>query len=182
MELIWSRIGISYDGRYQAPVRADLKITPDGIAQAGGSDMFEEIKAANGTSGLERYCALLKRKGILGRENRSNPARGIYESDTGEIMMNVKSAEMTVRTPRLEGAVVKSGRPVAIDALTIECSTVPAAVTAVSLTDAPLRNSRRILVVIATDARNSNMRFSDENEPIITIKCIYQIPCFTFFN
>lgn len=164
---IWSRIGISYDGRYNAPVKADLKITPDGIAHAGGGDMFEEIKAANGTAGLERYCALLKRKGILGRENRSNPARGIYESDTGEVMMNVKSAEMTVRTPRLEGAVIKSGRPAAIDALTIECCTVPAAVTAVSLNDTPLRNARRILVVIATDARNSNMRFSDENETIL---------------
>ncbi len=171
---IWSRIGLTFAGRYRAPVSADLRITPDGTAQTGGSDMFEEIRATRGTAGLERYCALLKRDGILPGNNRSNPARGLYESDTGEIIMNVKTAELSLQTVRLEGAVLKSDHPVTLDALTVERCTVPAAVTVVSLDRRSIRNADRLLAVIATDARNSNMRFSDKEET--TLESIGTLP------
>lgn len=165
---IWSRIGISFDGRYNAPVKADLKVSPDGVAQSGGGDMFEEIRATDGTGRLERICALLKRNGVLGRDNRSNPARGIFESDTGEVYMDVPAGEMTVRSPRLEGVVVKDvARPVRAGTLAVERCTVPASVTAVSLDKAPLGSAKRILAVIATDARNSGMRFSDGDETVL---------------
>lgn len=171
---IWSRIGLTFAGRYRAPVSADLRITPDGTAQTGGSDMFEEIRATRGTAGLERYCALLKRDGILPGNNRSNPARGLYESDTGEIFMNVKTAELSLQTVRLEGAVLKSDHPVTLDALTVERCTVPVAVTVVSLDRRSIRNADRLLAVIATDARNSNMRFSDKEET--TLESIGTLP------
>ena len=171
---IWSRIGLTFAGRYRAPVNADLRITPDGTAQTGGSDMFEEIRATRGTAGLERYCALLKRDGILPGNNRSNPARGLYESDTGEIFMNVKTAELSLQTVRLEGAVLKSDHPVTLDALTVERCTVPVAVTVVSLDRRSIRNADRLLAVIATDARNSNMRFSDKEET--TLESIGTLP------
>lgn len=171
---IWSRIGLTFAGRYRAPVSADLRITPDGTAQTGGSDMFEEIRATRGTAGLERYCALLKRDGILPGNNRSNPARGLYESDTGEIIMNVKTAELSLQTVRLEGAVLKSDHPVTLDALTVERCTVPVAVTVVSLDRRSIRNADRLLAVIATDARNSNMRFSDKEET--TLESIGTLP------
>ncbi len=171
---IWSRIGLTFAGRYRAPVSADLRITPDGTAQTGGSDMFEEIRATRGTAGLERYCARLKRDGILPGNNRSNPARGLYESDTGEIFMNVKTAELSLQTVRLEGAVLKSDHPVTLDALTVERCTVPAAVTVVSLDRRSIRNADRLLAVIATDARNSNMRFSDKEET--TLESIGTLP------
>lgn len=171
---IWSRIGLSFAGRYRAPVNADLRITPDGTAQTGGSDMLEEIKATRGTAGLERYCALLKKHGILRPGNRSNPACGLYESDTEEVAMNVKTAELAVRTARLEGAVLKTDHPVKLDALTIERCSVPASVTLLSLEDAPIRKADRLLAVIATDARNSGMRFSDEEET--TLEAIGTLP------
>lgn len=171
---IWSRIGLTFAGRYRAPVNADLRITPDGTAQTGGSDMFEEIRATRGTAGLERYCARLKRDGILPGNNRSNPARGLYESDTGEIFMNVKTAELSLQTVRLEGAVLKSDHPVTLDALTVERCTVPVAVTVVSLDRRSIRNADRLLAVIATDARNSNMRFSDKEET--TLESIGTLP------
>lgn len=171
---IWSRIGLTFAGRYRAPVSADLRITPDGTAQTGGSDMFEEIRATRGTAGLERYCARLKRDGILPGNNRSNPARGLYESDTGEIFMNVKTAELSLQTVRLEGAVLKSDHPVTLDALTVERCTVPVAVTVVSLDRRSIRNADRLLAVIATDARNSNMRFSDKEET--TLESIGTLP------
>ena len=171
---IWSRIGLTFAGRYRAPVNADLRITPDGTAQTGGSDMFEEIRATRGTAGLERYCARLKRDGILPGNNRSNPARGLYESDTGEIIMNVKTAELSLQTVRLEGAVLKSDHPVTLDALTVERCTVPVAVTVVSLDRRSIRNADRLLAVIATDARNSNMRFSDKEET--TLESIGTLP------
>ena len=136
--------------------------------------MFEEIRATRGTAGLERYCALLKRDGILPGNNRSNPARGLYESDTGEIIMNVKTAELSLQTVRLEGAVLKSDHPVTLDALTVERCTVPAAVTVVSLDRRSIRNADRLLAVIATDARNSNMRFSDKEET--TLESIGTLP------
>lgn len=165
---IWSKVGISFDSRRRAPVRADLTVSPDGVAQSGGGDMFEEILATGETSRLERICAILKKKGILGRENRSDPARGIFESDTAQVYMDVNRAEMTVKTPRLEGAVVKQDRPVVLGVLSVLGCSVPASVTVVSLEkEATLATAKRLLAVIATDARNSGMKFSDANETVL---------------
>ena len=41
----------------------------------------------------------MKRKGILPAGNITDPARGIFQSDTGEILLNAPEKKMTVVTP-----------------------------------------------------------------------------------
>ena len=64
--------------------------------------------------------------------------------------------------PRLEGACIDPAitpERVALGQLTIESTSVPASVTAIAVDDRPLAESRRILIVYATDALNSGMTF-----------------------
>jgi hypothetical protein len=54
--------------------------------------------------------------------------------------------------------------------LTVEATSVPAAVAAIAADDRPLAESRRILLVYATDALNSGMTFtSPARETLVTL-------------
>jgi hypothetical protein len=115
--------------------------------------------------------AALKKAGILPAANRTDPAQGLYESDTGQLVLDAPRYRLHVITPRLEGACVDSdltpGR-VALRNLIIESTSVPAAVTAIAVDDQPLAQSRRILVVYATDALNSGMTFTSPSRETLS--------------
>ena len=79
------------------------------------------------------------------------------------MVLDVNQQEMRVITPRLEMQVVKKNKNFALDALTIRSASIPAGIAAVSLNEsAVLSDSRRILLVILTDALNSGMKFASQ--------------------
>lgn len=105
---------------------------------------------------------LLRRKHLFPAGNKSDPAAGIFQSETGELIFLGKEGAMTVSTPRLEGVCVKKNRPYRLRCLTLRSSSVPAAVYVASLSNqTALEKSERILLVIATDALNSGMSFAN---------------------
>lgn len=105
---------------------------------------------------------LMKQKHMFPANNKSNPAKGIFQSETRELMFYGKEGAMTVSTPRLEGICVKKNQSRKLRCLTLQSSSVPAAVSVASLSNkTPLEKSNRILLVIATDALNSGMSFSN---------------------
>ena len=115
----------------------------------------------------------LKKAGVLSHNNRTDPTKGLFESDTGQLLLNAPSRQLRVITPRLEGACLDPatmpGR-LTLGQLTIESTSVPASVTAIAVDDRPLVESRRILLVYATDALNSGMTFpSVERETLVTL-------------
>jgi hypothetical protein len=70
-----------------------------------------------------------------------------------------------VRTLRLEGAAfAELGAPLPLGRLRIEECSGPATVALVAVDDRPLAESRRLVLVFATDARNSGMTFADDGE------------------
>lgn len=106
----------------------------------------------------------LRRSGLLPANNRTDPENGIYESDTGQITMDSGIRRLTVVTPRTEAVAFDAPGKVTLDRLTVDQADEGALVSVSAVDGEPLRSSRRMLVVLATDARNSAMLFTDAAE------------------
>ena len=107
-----------------------------------------------------QVVAGMRSRSLITAANVTDPAKDIYESDTGELCIDRNRKLYTVRTPRLEGATLGSETNAALGALTIHRISVPGSVAAAALDGRPLRESQRILLVYATDALNSDMTFT----------------------
>ncbi len=104
---------------------------------------------------------------LLNASNLTNSEAGIYQSDTGEILLDAPQKRMMVITPKTEAVVFDEPATIQLNQLSI-LSASGAALVAVSAMDGQmLANSKRMLIVLSTDARNSDMRFSDASETIL---------------
>jgi len=106
----------------------------------------------------------LRKNGLLGKDNMTDPVEGIYQSDTRQIVMDSQRKRLTVITPNTEAVVFDMPEPITLNNLQIEQADSPALVSVSSMDGQPLQASKRMLVILATDARNSGMRFSDAAE------------------
>lgn len=89
-------------------------------------------------------------------------------SDTGQITLAPDQQQMTVVTRNTEAAAFDHlRRPLTLGALTLQHSDGPALFAVSALDGRPVAESRRLLAIFATDARNSDMRFSDTDARVI---------------
>jgi len=118
---------------------------------------------------------LMRQKGMLAAGNITDPDKKIYESDTGEAIYDRAKGEMTLNTPRLECAVLKNGKMESLSNLKIAKASVPCLIAAASLeSGATVAVAKRLLLMISTDALNSNMEFADADR--LKIKSIGSFP------
>ena len=113
--------------------------------------------------------AELKKAGLLPANNRTDFAKGIAESDTGELLLDRDKRRLTLSTPHTEAAAfVSLDAPIDLGAVRLE-RTDGGALFAASAIDgaASLAESKRVLLIFATDARNTDMRFRDPDEKVI---------------
>lgn len=117
----------------------------------------------------EGVLAALRDSGSLSRDNRTDLASGLYQSDTGQILLDRRAGQLRVSTPATEAAAFSSLRePVDLGILRIEQADGNGLVGLSALDgQASLVQSRRLLLIFATDARNSGMVFRDSEERII---------------
>lgn len=108
--------------------------------------------------------AALRQKEILPPFNQTDALSGVYQTDTGQVLMDTKKKRLTVITPRTEAVAFDAPEAISLDKLQIEKADGPALVSVSSMDDRPLETSHRMLVILATDARNSGMRFADAAE------------------
>ncbi|MDQ3812770.1 MAG: hypothetical protein M3347_02330, partial [Armatimonadota bacterium] len=165
--------GLSYTGNKPPagvqPRRADVTLHAGSGAQVIATSAFATlVDSPGGKFSAAEFVAGLKASGLLPATNRTDIARGLYGSETGQIFLDTLSKLMTVRTPRLEGASFENLKtPLHLDALTVTSSTVPANVTAIALDDTNLAASRHMLLVYATDALNSNSEYEKEDRTVL---------------
>jgi len=106
----------------------------------------------------------LRKAGLLAADNRSDPSAGLYQSDTGQLLLDSVRRRMTVVTAKTEGVVFDTPEALTLGQLSVAEADGPALVAVSAMDQQPLSRSQRMLVVLASDARNSNMRFSDAAE------------------
>lgn len=111
----------------------------------------------------------LRQNGVLDATNPTDANAGIYVSDTKQLHLNSIDGTLKVVTSHTE-AIAFSGisNPVTLDALTINYATAGGLFAVSSLDGQSIANSRRLLIIYATDAQNTGMTFTDAKEKTVT--------------
>ena len=144
---------------WKADLILPLQHAPTGKLNKAVNKLADKFGKDSNTTWAE-HVATLKASHNLPTENRTNPTKNTYQSDTGQILLEADKRRMTVITPNTEAAVFDSGLPLMLSRLTIESADAPALVAVSSIDGHPLPDSARMLIILATDALNSGMRFS----------------------
>ena len=148
------------------------------LKRTGGSAV---LTAALGTAGfssildggksvfdLDALVRDLKKRNLLPKSNRTNAAKGVFESSTGELLMDTKKRFMSIQTKRLQGICAPAGTTVKLPAFEVREMTRNGNLAVVSIDNAPdLESSKRLMVVYATDALNSGMVFNDSSRRVM---------------
>jgi len=103
----------------------------------------------------------LKERGMVPKNNRTNEEKGIYESVTGEIVLNAPGKTFEVNTPRLQGICAEAKSTMTLPALDILSMDRKASIALAAIDgDKPLQQADRLLLFVVTNALNSNMKFA----------------------
>lgn len=111
----------------------------------------------------------LRQAGALAGGNATDPAAGLYQSDTGQITLDEGRRQLRVVTAATEAiAFAASGLPAKLGLLSLSGASTDGLLAVTSLDPAPsLARGRRFLLIYATDARNTGMVFRDREEKVI---------------
>jgi hypothetical protein len=160
-------VSIAWQGSTQAASQYDGSVEPTGssLSYLGKAIDYATSKFGFGAEGrwVSRVEAL-KKAGLLQRDNITDPGKGVYQTDTGEIVLDSGAHRLALISSKTEAVVFDSGLPIALDKLRVEAADGPALISASAMDSKPLSNSDRILLILATDAMNTGMRFGDSDE------------------
>ncbi len=148
--------------------KADIRLAPGSGAEVIDGEAFSVSKeSAKSEFTLEAFVPELKKRGILAKENRTDPANDVYQNESGEITLYGKQKLFTVITPRTEAAALTAGNGEKLGLLAIQKSTVNAAVSASSLDGKPLSESGRMLLLYITREANTGMEVSADEVTMV---------------
>jgi hypothetical protein len=103
----------------------------------------------------------LKQFGWLPPNNLTNPSQLIFHSDTNELLLEAAQKLMTVVTPNTEAIMFSQAASQSLNQLSVLTAQHGALVAVSAMDQQPLASSQRMLLILATDARNSQMQFTD---------------------
>ena len=144
------RLGTRVGRGKRGSQRIDMPLAK-GLAKGAHDDAFKRLKA-------QRF---------LPRENATAPEQGIYQSDTGEILLNTAQGVLEIVTPNTAGLAGPAGTTRTLGPLTVALKQSWAVLWASSLDGKSLAESQRILLVHLTDLQNTGMRFRGQNMKIL---------------
>lgn len=168
MSTAQSKIALVSRFAYTADARIPVEPNETVIGRSGGSGLVLDAwytslrDGKGGNFNADDYFDRLRKAGFLPRNNRSNDAKGIYETSTGEIRMETKRRYMQVDTPRLQGICAEAGTKARLTDFEVRGMSVRGNIAIVSLNRTPLKDSERMVLVIATNALNDGIIFEDK--------------------
>jgi hypothetical protein len=163
-------LGVFWDGKPKASAKYELLINPMEGTSTKIDKILRRLKLLLTNDPGSRWqdrVAQLRKAGILTVNNATSAGKGILQSDTGEILLDTKDNTLQVSTSRTEAVAFDKELPKSSRRLEIKEVSSPALLSASSLDGAPLEKSARILLIFATDARNSGMEFADASEKVL---------------
>jgi hypothetical protein len=141
------------------PGKRDHWPSPSGPSNSAAG-LLDGIVVRSGMGSLTGSKEDLVQKGLLQPANETNLSKQHYQSDTGELSLDVPSKVFTVASPRTALISMASGHARA-GGLTVSEPTVPMLAAVSSMDGNELLKSRRMLLFVLTDAQNSGMTFTD---------------------
>ncbi len=150
-----TRIGIDVKG---APA-------PSGVPPVPTPSLKFEIGDLSSAPPLTELATELQAAGILATETAEKTAKGIFESDTGQLLMDTRAGVVKVITPCAEVVSIAKPYELSLGAVKLVRSSTPASVAVIAVDKASsLKMSRRLLVVYSTDALNTGMVFDNADK------------------
>ncbi len=141
------------------------------IGRSGGAGIILDawynslMESKNTLFNLDRFLQELRKKGALPPGNPSSETKGIYESETGELLMDTRRNFLQIRTPRLQGICAEAGASAKLPDFEIRRMTTRGNLALASIDGRkPIREARRLLLVVATNVLNSGMKFEDPEQ------------------
>ncbi|MBC7785917.1 MAG: hypothetical protein H7Z18_00280, partial [Methylophilaceae bacterium] len=147
-----------------------LGVKLDGLLKKYTGNLAYKINKV-GVIADERWSARLQNlrdAHWLNDTNLTSAESGIYQSDTNELTLDSAQKRMVVITPKTEAVVFDKLESIQLKQLKVLEADSASLVAVSAMDDQTLQNSKRMLVVLATDARNSGMRFADSAETKLT--------------
>ena len=135
-----------------------------------GPEPWWLVKPANGPAAgrdlRSEAVAALQNAGLIGSGNRSRPENQLFQSDTGQLVIDSGAGLIQVVTDRTVALVLKGGDASA-GTLTVGAASGPALFAVSSLDKKPIAQSRHLLLWVLTDAINTGMTFADAERTTI---------------
>ena len=142
--------------------KPDVKLRPVGFSAAVSALNFTETGAAAGEKfSLENAVKDFRAKGILPEGNITDIAKGVFQSDTGEITIRTDEEFAKVVTANSEAAAIKTATTnEKLGVLTVKSTSVPASAAVASVDGKPLAKSSRMVFIYATDSIATDFKVS----------------------
>lgn len=151
---------------------------PERLTELGLVGAIGMAKAAKGNLGVgqprstvdpQAILDAAKTAGLLSKDNQTDLKTGLYESDTGELLLDRLRGQLRVMTPKTEAVAFSTLRePVKLGSVRVEASDGDGLLAVSVLDDVEsIAQSRKLLVIYATDAHNTDMQFRDDEEKVI---------------
>ena len=116
---------------------------------------------------LPQIEQMMRAKGFLKPDNKTNLSRQILESDNGEALLEANMGLLEINTPRTAGGVARPGETIRTRMLDAKVEGARAVLWASSLDNKPLDQSSRILLVHVTDVENTDMLFRGQDKRVL---------------
>lgn len=151
---------------------------PERLTELGLVGTIGTAKAVKGNLGVgqprstvdpQAILDAAKTAGLLSKDNQTDLKTGLYESDTGELLLDRLRGQLRVMTPKTEAVAFSTLRePVNLGSVRVEASDGDGLLAVSVLDDVEsIAQSRKLLVIYATDAHNTDMQFRDDEEKVI---------------
>ncbi len=139
--------------------QGDVALAPGAVSVGSPRQINSEAAA----------ITFLRNNGVLAAGNSSSATSGIYASDTGEIRLDIAAKQMRVVTPHTEAVAFASvNQPISLGQMTVWSASGASLFAVSSLDGQAVAQSSKLLIVMATNARNTGMTFSDAEQKIVS--------------
>jgi len=161
--------GIGFKGMKLNDKSKHVQIKPDirlknvaGTAVTTSAWFMNAEDSNNRSSSLSNFCKTLKTKGILSKDNITNPEKNIFQTDTGQITLYGDKMIMTVVTPMSEVIAMPAKSRQKLDNLEVNKVDVNSAVAVISVDGRQISESKRMVLIFNTRVVNSNTKVSSD--------------------
>lgn len=157
-----TRVGLELPGSGEALKHSAVLPAGEASREAAKEAAAKDLSAYSADS--DKVLALLKERGLIGKENSTDPAKQVWQSETGEIGIDALNDTLTLDTPRTAGGYAPVGKTITAGAGAVKIKIVDtdATVFICALDGKAIAESKRLLVTHLTDLQNSEIKYAEK--------------------
>lgn len=148
----------------------DLSFAPVGGGTAHSRNWYTEIAHADSKDfRLADAVDKLREHGILPTGNITDPEGGVYQSETGELILREGESQIQFISSKSEAVTLPAGRAVRLGALNVHASSADALIGIAAMDGKTIRQSERLVLIYATQMANQGMKLEADAETLIDL-------------